>query len=112
MFGAFCSESWQISDKYYGNGNSFLYKVLSTIHSSGLPFPHVSCPLQFYPKKAFYLWTGENNFVQLSGEDFISVGGGSGTMGLWLNDDVSSGFSQTCDTFANDPLASSYASLG
>jgi hypothetical protein len=30
---------------------------------------------QLYPKKAFYLWTGANNFVQLSGEDFLSVGG-------------------------------------
>ncbi|ELR13311.1 nuclear receptor coactivator, putative [Acanthamoeba castellanii str. Neff] len=48
-----------------------------------------------YPKKAFYLWTGANNFVQLSGEDFLSVGGGSGTMGLWLNDDFSGGSSQT-----------------
>lgn len=86
IFGAFCSESWQVSDKYYGTGNSFLYML--------------------YPKKAFYLWTGANNFVQLSGEDFLSVGGGSGTMGLWLNDDFSGGSSQTCDTFANAPLAS------
>jgi hypothetical protein len=27
IFGAFCSESWQVSDKYYGTGNSFLYMV-------------------------------------------------------------------------------------
>jgi len=87
IFGAFCSESWQISDKYYGTGSSFLF--------------------QLYPKKAFYPWTGTDNFVQLSGESFISVGGGNGTMGLWLNDDFSSGSSQACDTFGNAPLASS-----
>jgi hypothetical protein len=93
------------------------------------------CHAQLYPKKAFYLWTGANNFVQLSGEDFLSVGGyrhylycccltrtdhqrrvvelrrGSGTMGLWLNDDFSGGSSQTCDTFANAPLASTCVCL-
>lgn len=119
IFGAFCSDSWQVSDKYYGTGGSFLYKVPTHVFSVcpdddddpslSLFRLHSSLvDLQLYPKKAFYLWTGVNNYVQLSGEDFISVGGGSGTMGLWLNDDLSFGSSQSCDTFANEPLASAY----
>ena len=32
-------------------------------------------------------------------------------MGLWLNDDFSGGSSQTCDTFANAPLASTCVCL-
>lgn len=89
IFGAFCSESWQVSDKYYGTGNSFLYMVHTMLPPpSPPPFGdtyalHVLTRnrvvgrglAQLYPKKAFYLWTGANNFVQLSGEDFLSVGG-------------------------------------
>ncbi len=39
IFGAFCSESWQVSDKYYGTGNSFLYMVHTVLPSP--PHDHV-----------------------------------------------------------------------
>jgi len=36
---------------------------------------------------------------------FLSVGGGDGRYGLWLDDSLARGVSSTCMTFGNEPLS-------
>jgi hypothetical protein len=36
---------------------------------------------------------------------FLSVGGGDGKSGLWLNDSLARGVSSPCPTFGNEPLS-------
>lgn len=36
---------------------------------------------------------------------FLSVGGGDGRYGLWLDDSLDRGHSSTCMTFGNEPLS-------
>ncbi|KAF4556143.1 TLD-like protein [Elsinoe fawcettii] len=60
-----------------------------------------SQPLRF---KAFP-YTGENDFTILCGADFLSVGGGNGKYGLWLDDRLARGASGECETFGNEPLS-------
>ncbi|CAJ2508579.1 Uu.00g136050.m01.CDS01 [Anthostomella pinea] len=52
-----------------------------------------------------FAYTGANDYCMFSETKFLSVGGGSGTYGLWLNDSLSRGHSATCDTFLNQPLS-------
>jgi hypothetical protein len=50
-------------------------------------------------------YTGENDFMMLCQQEYLSVGGGDGHYGLWLNDSLSKGVSATCPTFGNEPLS-------
>ncbi|KAI8627581.1 TLD-domain-containing protein [Xylariaceae sp. FL1651] len=52
-----------------------------------------------------FAYTGANDYCMFCETKFLSVGGGSGTYGLWLNDSLSRGHSAECDTFLNQPLS-------
>lgn len=52
-----------------------------------------------------FAYSGINDYCILCETRFLSVGGGSGTYGLWLNDSLSKGRSAECDTFLNQPLS-------
>ncbi|KAI1319585.1 TLD-domain-containing protein [Xylariaceae sp. FL0255] len=52
-----------------------------------------------------FAYTGANDYCIFCESKFLSVGGGSGTFGLWLNDSLSRGHSAECDTFLNPPLS-------
>lgn len=60
-----------------------------------------SAPVRF---KAFP-YTGENDFTILCGAGYLSVGGGDGRYGLWLDDRMARGVSEGCPTFDNEPLS-------
>lgn len=62
-----------------------------------------SHPLRF---KAFP-YTGENDFTILCGHGYLSVGGGNGKYGVWLDDRMARGVSDSCPTFDNEPLSES-----
>ncbi|KAF2155329.1 TLD-domain-containing protein [Myriangium duriaei CBS 260.36] len=62
-----------------------------------------SQPLRF---KAFP-YTGENDFTILCGQGYLSIGGGNGKYGLWLDDRMARGVSDACPTFDNEPLSES-----
>lgn len=36
---------------------------------------------------------------------YLSVGGGDGHYGLWLDDTLDNGISESCPTFGNEPLS-------
>lgn len=50
-------------------------------------------------------YSGMNEFMIFCEPGFLSVGGGDGHYGLWLDDTLEKGISDTCPTFGNEPLS-------
>ena len=50
-------------------------------------------------------YSGVNDYVVFCETGFLSVGGGDGHYGLWLDDNFEKGVSNTCPTFGNEPLS-------
>ena len=50
-------------------------------------------------------YSGMNDFMIYCAPDYLSVGGGDGHYGLWLDDALDNGISETCPTFGNEPLS-------
>jgi len=50
-------------------------------------------------------YSGVNDFLVYCQRDYLSVGGGDGHYGLWLDNDLEHGISETCPTFGNEPLS-------
>lgn len=87
VFGAFLSTPLRQNDSFYGTGESFLFT--------------------FYPTFKEFKWTGVNDYFVRGNMDSLSVGASEGHFGLWLDGDLYRGTSVRCQTFDNDPLASS-----
>uniref|UniRef100_A0A1B0BMQ6 Oxidation resistance protein 1 n=1 Tax=Glossina palpalis gambiensis TaxID=67801 RepID=A0A1B0BMQ6_9MUSC len=85
VFGALTSCSLHVSDHFYGNGESLLYK--------------------FNPSFKVFHWTGENLYFIKGNVESLLVGAGNGRFGLWLDGDLNQGRSQSCSTYGNEPLA-------
>lgn len=67
-------------------------------HASGRATPDL---IRF---KAFP-YTGENDFTIFCQHEYLSVGGGDGHYGLWLDDNLNKGVSDSCPTFGNEALS-------
>jgi len=52
-----------------------------------------------------FAYSGVNDYCMLCETGFLSVGGGNGKYGLWLDDSLSKGRSGECETFLNRPLS-------
>jgi len=50
-------------------------------------------------------YSGVNDFMIYCERDYLSIGGGDGHYGLWLDQDLENGISETCPTFGNEPLS-------
>lgn len=50
-------------------------------------------------------YTGENDYMIFCQQEYLSVGGGDGHYGLWLDDNLNHGVSETCPTFGNEGLS-------
>lgn len=50
-------------------------------------------------------YSGVNDYMIFCETGFLSVGGGDGHFGLWLDDTVEKGVSAPCLTFGNEPLS-------
>jgi len=87
IFGAFVGDSWSKNEKsYYGLGDSFVFKL--------------------HPDFKAFHWTEKNDFfVENHPNDHISIGGGNG-VAIYLDSEFLNGRSTVCDTFDNEPLAS------
>uniref|UniRef100_A0A0A9WJJ9 Oxidation resistance protein 1 n=1 Tax=Lygus hesperus TaxID=30085 RepID=A0A0A9WJJ9_LYGHE len=86
VFGALTSCPLQISDHFYGTGESFLYR--------------------FAPDLKVYKWTGENTYHIKGDYEALCIGAGDGKFGLWLDGDLNVGRSESCSTYNNEPLSS------
>lgn len=91
IFGAFVNEYFRPSKSYFGNGECFLYKT-ELLAQGGMRF------------KAFP-WTGLNDYQMYCTAEFLSVGGGDGKYGLWLDDRLEKGISSSTLTFGNEALS-------
>jgi len=50
-------------------------------------------------------YSGVNDYMIFCEQSYLSVGGGDGHYGLWLDDSLNKGVSSTCLTFGNEPLS-------
>ena len=91
-FGGFATARWSPGARYFGTGESFLFRVEGA--SAGRP-----AAAHFYP------WSGANSHFQLAYHDSIAMGGG-GHFGLWLDEAFEYGSSGSSETYGNPPLAS------
>jgi hypothetical protein len=85
VFGAFVPNVLRPSPgKYYGTGEAFLWRV--------------------HPEPEKFEWVpGQKSFFLHVERRSLSIGGGKG-VGLWLDDELSYGWSEQCQTFRNEPL--------
>ncbi|KAK2744012.1 oxidation resistance protein 1 [Myotisia sp. PD_48] len=105
-------------------GNQTLSPLQEGLESAGLPPPPVTDPATFGGRstdikdnnssgtntpelirfKAFP-YSGVNDYMIFCETGFLSVGGGDGHFGLWLDDSFEKGVSSPCLTFGNEPLS-------
>ena len=50
-------------------------------------------------------YSGVNDYIIYCEHDYLSVGGGDGKYGLWLDGVLEKGISSHCMTFGNEPLS-------
>ncbi|KAE8548710.1 hypothetical protein EYB25_009091 [Talaromyces marneffei] len=50
-------------------------------------------------------YSGMNDYMIFCETGFLSIGGGDGHYGLWIDDSVEKGVSDSCPTFGNEPLS-------
>ncbi|XP_022110273.1 nuclear receptor coactivator 7-like isoform X2 [Acanthaster planci] len=86
IFGALSPCAVRVSEHYYGTGETFLFNFIDWDLN-------------------VYRWTGENNFFIKGNYNSLTLGGGDGAFGLWLDGDLYRGRSRSCKTFSNPCLA-------
>lgn len=87
VFGVLTSCALQVSEHFYGTGESLLFR--------------------FSPEFQVYNWTGENLYFIKGNNESLSIGAGDGKFGLWLDGDLYIGRTEMCKTYGNDPLTPS-----
>lgn len=88
VFGGYASREWISQLHFYGNSESFLFKL--------------------QPKVEIFRSTNKNEFFQLCNGNSLAMGGGKECgFGLILDNSLIKGHSAPCETFGNDCLAES-----
>lgn len=107
IFGAYTNEHFRPSDlkRFFGNGDCFLWKVNDT--PAGSKSETEAGQQQQEPRVQVYLYTGKNDFVIFCTPHFLSMGGGDGHYGLWVDGNLETGVSNKSLTFGNEPLSDS-----
>ncbi|PVI03050.1 TLD-domain-containing protein, partial [Periconia macrospinosa] len=83
------------------NGNE--NDVLSPPQSANASRSGTSTPERIRFKA--FPYSGVNDYMIFCEQEYLSVGGGDGHYGLWLDDNLENGVSSTCPTFGNEPLS-------
>ena len=92
VFGAFCSEPWKLSTRYYGTGETFVF--------------------QLNPREIVWHWwykkarIQQNDYFMWGSSEAVAVGGAGG-YAIWLDESLLNGLSRNSITFGNESLASS-----
>ena len=92
------------------NGDDLL--SIDSIPGSGTTTPRsgISTPERIRFKA--FPYSGENDYLIFCEHGFFSTGGGDGHYGLWLDNSLDKGISQSCPTFGNEPLSEESESGG
>eukprot|EP00128_Syssomonas_multiformis_P014412 Colp12_sorted_trinity150504_noHs@27670 len=96
VFGGYAPEPWRMSEKCFGNGQSFVFTVR--------------------PKLGVYKWTGRNDYFMRGSLDSIFMGcgdrksiekndGSTGNFAFWIDSDFNHGSSGPCMTYDNPVLS-------
>ncbi|KII66368.1 Oxidation resistance protein 1 [Thelohanellus kitauei] len=85
IFGAVISDSPYPSNRYYGNGESFVYCFKDD-------------------ELKVYKWSGKNEYFQMGTSNSFSIGCDQGHCAIWLDGDLLHGHSQPCNTFDSPQL--------
>lgn len=98
IFGCYTNEYFHPTDlrRFYGNGECFLWKS-KLVRNQEDDVEHVQ--FQAFP------YTGLNDFIIYCTSEFLSLGGGDGHYGLWIDRDLLRGISDHSLTFGNEPLS-------
>lgn len=88
MFGAYLSDGIIESPKYYGSGETFLFRLSPD------------------PTKC-YFWQGENHYFMMGTSEYFTVGAGDGNFALYLDEMLQTGTSNRSLTFYNEVLSGS-----
>ncbi|KAG4304788.1 hypothetical protein PORY_001841 [Pneumocystis oryctolagi] len=99
IFGAFINEYPHLSTSYYGSMECFIWKMISS-DSTENKNEHKLRLKVFMP-------TGINNYIIFCDNSFLSIGGGDGKCGLWLDSRLEKGISTSTQTFNNEALSDS-----
>ncbi|KAH7412530.1 hypothetical protein BKA64DRAFT_659035 [Cadophora sp. MPI-SDFR-AT-0126] len=86
------------------NPTSPAHSTSSLLSPQNLHFPSGLSTPERIRFKAFP-YSGVNDYMMLCETGFLSVGGGDGHYGLWLDDTFEKGISSHCLTFGNEPLS-------
>ncbi|KAF2360707.1 TLDc domain [Trinorchestia longiramus] len=107
VFGAYCSVAWNNRNKrdefgnkqtYYGTGETFLFSLrpVPAKHQwVGITQQHQNAALSHVKHSAELFMHGD--------DDMITIGGGEG-QGIFLDNELQFGKTETCQTFDNPPL--------
>lgn len=87
VFGCYVSTPFNTSSHYYGNGETFVFKLSDDGDLD------------------VFKWTKKNSYFQLTNSDSIALGGG-GKFALFIDSMLERGSSGSCTTFDNPCLAS------
>ena len=132
VLGSFTSSPWRKNWNYYGNGNSFLWRMRRTRSEKDLQHSIIDQAKLESELDVFY-WSGSNYLVQYCTTDMIAMGGGDlsdnsvvfssdeerdfpeknpafsntahGGFGLAIDSDLIKATSSSCATFQNPPLS-------
>lgn len=128
VFGAFTSKPWRKSWGYYGDGETFLWKMRhsrnnncstgnsSTVSQSFDDAAQKETGIDIYP------YAGDNEMIQICNKDKIAVGGGSPEKqieygikrqdygyGLFIDENMTNGSSSPCLTFRSPSLSAKHS---
>mmetsp|Transcript_27730 Transcript_27730/g.39170 ORF Transcript_27730/g.39170 Transcript_27730/m.39170 type:complete len:488 (+) Transcript_27730:43-1506(+) len=117
VFGAFVSSTWRNSSRFYGTGEAFLWKMR---HNRNTICSSLFDQAQMESEIDVYIYTGQNDMIQLCTQNRIAVGGGDIEeenvdgrdtaegygFGLAIDWDLLNGSSSPCATFRNPCLSS------
>ncbi|QDZ18195.1 TLDc domain-containing protein [Chloropicon primus] len=88
IFGAFATDPYMVQHKYYGTGETFVFKL----------HPDAEAYRWKYDKEKGSASQNQNDFFLLSTEDCIGFGGG-GRFALWIDQELLHGSSSCSPTF-------------
>lgn len=94
VFGAYCTDSWERGQQFYGKGETFLFSFKDG------------------KKINSFTWSGKNHDFQFTDSDGLALGAGRSNsgyrFGLYIKGDLLSGNSYCCETFENDILSDNH----
>lgn len=124
VFGSFTSLPWRRNWNYFGNGESFLWRMRRSRSENDAQHSILDQAKLESELEVFY-WSGKNNLVQYCTHEMLAVGGGllrddnrvdisderpdTGGFGLAIDSDLLRGTSSPCATFQSPPLSKSHS---